>query len=282
MRRGFVIASSLFVAISVALFLTVFANCRERFREPIHHTKVSLRHSLVSLARNGPWLLSVTAASLLLMRLGALIAITIYFAIHVLHNPWMISALLPLISVGHALAAVAAPAYFKRFGVRVGSIAALTLGAALFALLPMLEGRTWVFLVVYGNTSLAVGLCPTSLFAMFADSVDYQQWRFGTRDDGLIFSSMSLCTKVGMAAGGALIAYALALTHFDPKAVTLSMQGTIRSLYYWVPPALMLIQTVPMFFYTLDTLHTQIVRELANRSGMQLDSVALAREADGI
>lgn len=281
MRRGFAIASAIFAGLSVALFLTVFANCHERFREPMLHAKRSVRHSVANLLRNVPWLLSVTAASLLLMRLGALIAITIYFSIHVLHNPWMISALLPIISIGHAVAAVAAPAYFRRLGVRVGSIVALLFGAASFACLPLLEGRTGAFLFVYGLSSLAVGVCPTSFFAMFADSVDYQQWKFGTRDDGLIFSSMSLCTKIGMAAGGALIAFAMAHAHFDPKAVTVAMQGTIRSLYYWTPPTLMLVQIVPMLFYTLDTLHPEIVRELANRSAMHLDPVAMARQADG-
>lgn len=278
LNRGFLMTAALFAGLSTGLFLLVFANCRERYKEPAPAKARSVNRSVGNLLRNGPWLASVSAGALLLMRLGAMLAITIYFAIHVLHNPWMISALLPLISVTWALAAVVSPPYFKRMGIRRGNILALIVSAACFAFLPMLEGKTWAFLALYGVSSFIVGVCPTALFAMVADSVDYQQWKFGNRDDGLIFSSMSLVTKVGMALGGSLIAFALARAHFDPKAVTVSMQGVIRDLYYWTPPMLMLLQTIPMMFYKLDKLHPQIVRELAARSSALLDPVKMASE----
>jgi Na+/melibiose symporter-like transporter len=77
-----------------------------------------------------------------------------------------------------------------------------------------------------------------------------------------------------------MIAFALARAQFDPKAVTEPMKWAIRTLYYWIPPVLMLAQAIPMLFYNLDKVHPAIVRELTNRSAAQIDPVSLARRAD--
>lgn len=281
-RRGFAITAAIFAAVATVLFFTVFANCRDRFEEHAVRTKGSLGRSLRNLAHNGPWAATFIFAALILVRLGALIATTIYFAIDVLHKPWLISILLPIISLSYGIAAAFAPAFFKRFGIRRGNIVALLVGAGIFALLPLFEGKIWIFVAIYTASSLAVGLCPTSAFAMTADAVDYQQWKFGTRDDGLLFSSISLSTKVGMAAGASFVAYVLAWAHFNPVQIKLPVAQTIRHLYYWLPPVLMLVQIIPMMFYGLDKLHPQIVRELASRSEMEIGPTALSAEEPGI
>ncbi len=281
-RRGFAVTATIFAVVATVLFFTVFANCRERFEEHAVRTKGSLGRSLRNLAHNGPWAATFIFAALILVRLGALIATTIYFAIDVLHKPLLISILLPIISLSYGIAAAFAPAFFKRFGIRRGNIVALLVGAGIFALLPFFEGEVWVFVAIYTASSLAVGLCPTSAFAMTADAVDYQQWKFGTRDDGLLFSSISLSTKVGMAAGASSVAYVLAWAHFNPAQITPPVAQTIRHLYYWLPPVLMLIQIIPVMFYGLDKLHPQIVRELASRSEMEIDPTALLPEEPDI
>jgi hypothetical protein len=49
---------------------------------------------------------------------------------------------------------------------------------------------------------------------MAANSVDHQQWMFGMRNDGLVYSSISISTKIGMAVGTSLVAYVLAWAGF--------------------------------------------------------------------
>ncbi len=271
-RSGFALTATLFGAIAALLFFVVFANCRERYQEHINRAERSLARSLRDLSRNLPWKVTFLFGALILVRLGALIAATIYFAVHVLHKPWLISVLLPIISITFGISAIFAPAYYKRAGIRRGNIVALSVAAGLFAMLPLVEHTMWAFIAIYTASSLAVGFCTTSLFAMAADSVDYQQWKFGTRDDGLLFSSISFSTKVGMAVGSSFVAYVLAWAHFDPAHVTEAAVLSIRSLYYAVPPILMVVQAIVVCFYRLDKLHPEIIRDLANRSVMQLDA----------
>jgi GPH family glycoside/pentoside/hexuronide:cation symporter len=142
-------------------------------------------------------------------------------------------------------------------------------------MLPMLEANRWAFLAVYSLMAfLSVGPTTTSIFAMAANTVDQQQWLYGMRNDGLVFSSISIATKIGMAAGTSLVAYGLAFAHFDAVHPAASAAGSIRALYYGLPITIMALQVVCIAFYNLDKTHPQIVADLNARSRMAIDTQA--------
>jgi len=274
-RMGFAVAGGLFAGVATVLFLVVFANCKERYQDHSVDGSFSLGGDVKNMFRNRPWLVTFAFAMLMLMRLGAMIAATIYFTLDVVKQPWMISFLLPMISVTYALSAMVARPYLKRFGLRNGCIFALVGGAIFFAALPLVEGRTIPFLVLYSLSSFCMGICPTATWTMQSDSIDYQQWLFGRRSDGLLVSAVSFATKVGMAAGASFIAYALAWAHFNPEVMTPATVSAVRWLYYLPPVVLMGLQILVIAFYNLDRLHPRIVADLAARSVLAVNQQAL-------
>ena len=60
---------------------------------------------------------------------------------------------------------------------------------------------------------------PTSpvLWAMFADSADYSEWRTGRRATGLIFSAAGMSNKLGWAIGGPVAVWLLANFGYQAK-----------------------------------------------------------------
>jgi GPH family glycoside/pentoside/hexuronide:cation symporter len=96
---------------------------------------------------------------------------------------------------------------------------------------------------------------PTSpvLWAMFADSADYSEWRTGRRATGLIFSAAGMSNKLGWAIGGPLSIWLLA--SFGYRAgVTQTPQALhgILLLFAIIPAVGFLLTGVAMLFYPLN------------------------------
>jgi len=267
--RGFAWVAGSFGVLLSFLFLVVFFNCKERYQDPFTRQKGMLGKAFANLARNRTWRVTCMAALLMLMRLGALISATIFFCIHVLRQPGWISILLPILSATSLASAPLAPAFLRRTGLRAGNMILLTAAIGLSATLPLVETHHWAFLGIYTLAAfLSIGPTTTSLFTMAANTVDQQQCLHGMRNDGLVFSSVSISTKIGMAAGTSLVAYGLAWSHFDALHPAASSTNAIRALYYGLPIAIMVAQVVCFAFYGLDRTHPQIVADLNARSQM--------------
>ncbi|MDQ0972219.1 GPH family glycoside/pentoside/hexuronide:cation symporter [Neobacillus niacini] len=266
-QLGFFWTAILFSVLGTIAFMIILKNCKERYIETKSADigKRSLRYTYKSAFRNGPWVSALIFTLFMFIRIGAVVAITIYFCLQVLKNPAMISILLPMIYVGLILAAVMTPAIIKRFGHRNGNIIGLSVSILCLAILPYFQGSAVIFAIFYLIAYTFGGICGSSAIGMTADSVDYNEWKFGIRAEGTLYAGNSFATKVGMAIGGALIGYALMLSGYDPKHVTASAITSIQFLYYFVPILCSIIQILAVSFYKLDKIHPQIVSELNMR-----------------
>ncbi|GAA2897781.1 glycoside-pentoside-hexuronide (GPH):cation symporter [Streptomyces mexicanus] len=264
-RTGYFWTTVLMSAVSVTLFLVTFRHCRERHTD-IGTRSITLGRELKAAVRNGPWRVANAFAVVNFVRLSVMTTVTIYYCLQVLHRPWAISLLLPLVSGSLIVGGLLTKPYYARLGRRRGNVVALAASAALFGLLPLLEHTLPVFVAVYCLACLCSGVSMTSLYTAVADTVDYNEWRFGVRSEGLLNAGFSLATKVGTAIGGAFVAFALARAGYtdghNPPDTAISM---IKVLYYGAPPVLMLVQIGIIAFWRLDAAHPRIVLELAER-----------------
>ncbi len=114
-------------------------------------------------------------------------------------------------------------------------------------------GQLWL-LYAY-NIIYCVLTGPTSalLWAMFADSADYSEWRTGRRATGLIFSASGMSNKFGWVIGGALAATLLAVYGFQANVVqTTQAQQGIRILMALAPAVGTLLCGLGMMGYRLN------------------------------
>jgi GPH family glycoside/pentoside/hexuronide:cation symporter len=101
---------------------------------------------------------------------------------------------------------------------------------------------------------------------MASDSVDFHQWRFGVRHEGLLAAGVAFAIKVGMAVGGAAVAYALALGGYSAENVTPQAMEVMAWLYYGIPLGVFALQIVCMQYYPVDRVREQM------RSGRRASS----------
>lgn len=251
-RRGFLAVAALFGGLSLVAIFMLFRNCRERY-EDVSSPHFKVLPAVRDMLRNRAWLVCFGFCLLYFIRFGAMISVTTFFAIEVLHKPWMISVMLPAISGMLLLAAFVAPPILGRAGIRKGCIGAIALSIALFALLPTFEGSPALFLAIYFAASLATSVTITGIFTMAAEAVNYHEGLYETRNEGLLSSGISLSTKVGMAVGTAGVAYALGYVGYKPDTVTDAARVAIRWTYYGAPITLLTLQAVVVAFWPTRT-----------------------------
>lgn len=238
---GYLAAAAIFGVLSLLCILALFRNCRERVVDDAP-ARFPILPEIGKMLRNRAWIVSFLFCLTYFVRFGGMMAITAYFAIDVMRAPWMIGVMLPAVAGMLLLSAFVAPSILKRTGIRAGCAAVLSIAAASFALLPLLENQPALFLAVYIAACLANSITITAAFTMIAETVDHHQARFGVRREGLLSAGVSLATKVGMALGTAGIAFVLAGVGYDPIAVTDGARATIRWTYYGGVIALLLAQ----------------------------------------
>ncbi|MEU9060276.1 MFS transporter [Streptomyces sp. NPDC048430] len=257
-QRGWTIATVIYGVLSIGFFLVTFLTCRERYALPVETERMGLSASFRTLWGNRPWKVTFVYGVLNFIRLSLVLAVAIYFALSVLNKPWAISVLLPLVSGTMLAGGIVAPFYYRRFGKRRGNLLALAVGFVAWAALFPFEGNFPVFLAVYTVATLAIAVSMISMFTMVAEAVEYQQWRYGTRNEGLLSSGISFATKVGSAVGSAVVAYGLALAGYHPGVTEGGALTAIRIMFYGGPLVLVVAQAVTMLFWDMDGRHEQI------------------------
>lgn len=271
-QRGFLLTTILFAVIGFFSFMVITKNCKERYLEVANNSreKISVIETYKTAFRNGPWVVTVLFALFSFIRLGAFVAIAIYFCLQVLKNPAMVSIILPLMYVGAFSASIFTPAFIRKFKYRKGNIIGLAVMALSFCVMPFFVKNQVMFIGIYFIGQLFGGITSGTVFGMTADSVDYNEWKFGKRSEGTLYAGYSFATKVGMAIGGAIVGYLLAFGGYDAANVTESAVSYINVLFYLVPAVCTILQIVIVLFYKLDKIYPQIVEELNKRRASEV------------
>ena len=146
---------------------------------------------------------------------GASTAVSVTFQIY-FKNPQIsgiisVFAMLPIV-VFTPLARKMVTKYGKKELSIVGSICYIIGGLFLFAaplgIIPVTDGNTGIDLIVYVVAqlvmSLGMGIYSTVSWAMMGDAIDYNEWKTGSREEGVVYSLHSFFRKLAQGIGPAV------------------------------------------------------------------------------
>jgi sugar (Glycoside-Pentoside-Hexuronide) transporter len=154
---------------------------------------------------------------------------------------------------------------FGKKAVATAGFAATAVIVALFILLPA-DAVGALFLLEYARC-LAFGPTIPLLWAMFADVVDYSEWRTGRRATGVIYATLFFALKAGLSLGGAIAGWLLAGYGYraNVEQTPLALLG-IRLTVSVYPAILLAIVVACLMFYKIGKqLNIRIADELAER-----------------
>jgi GPH family glycoside/pentoside/hexuronide:cation symporter len=266
-----------FVAIGLAaivFFLIVFFNTRERVVPP-KAQKTSMARDLGDLFTNVPWIILLfTTITFILFVSLRLIVTVYYFKYYVSDQTITLPSFLPKIGgtqVWHMEGLV------SWFGT-TGQFAAL-IGVMLVPFFARITGRkiafislfivaiactagTYLFrpdqlLQIFGLNilgSITGGPLSALLWAMYADTADYAEWKRGRRATGLVFSASIFSTKQGWSLGSWIALVLMSSVGFVANAVQTqqSLNGLVKLMSVYPAAIGVLSLLILMIFYPLN------------------------------
>lgn len=153
--------------------------------------------------------------------------------------------------------------YGKRNVALVGTFFSLA-GQLLMVINP--TNATWL-LVCSLIKGVGSATLTGTIFAMVADTIEYGEWKNGTRVEGMLYSTTTFGAKVGSGFASAVALWVISAAGYDGLAATqtASALSAIKALYLWVPIPFYAIMILFYVFYKLDKIYPQVMEELKAR-----------------
>ena len=250
--HGYQMTMGLYAVAAVALFLLTFSLTRERV-QPFQE-KSSLGQDLKDLASNVPWLILFSAGTLTVCAVAIRSGAILYYFQYYVGNEKLAASFMVAGTLLSLLGTVVIQ-YVTRFFGRKATFIGLAVLGSLFLFVsywvkPEQIALMFAFQVLY---SAVTGPTSAVLWAMFADSADYSEWRTGRRATGLVFSAAGMSNKLGWAIGGPIAIWLLA--QFGYQAGVMQTPRALHGilLLFTVLPAVgFLLIAVGLLFYPLN------------------------------
>lgn len=266
----------------IGFFLITFAGTKERVQPP-KFQKTSIKKDLKELVTNRPWLILLGATLTFILFVGVRGSVTPHYFKYVIGEQDIAFSL-----VGIKLKSF--EALVSSFNT-VGQISAI-LGVFIINWFAKVTGKkkafmsfftiailsTAAFYFVNANQlaiifllqiigSMTGGPLSVLLWAMYADTADYGEWKHGRRATGLIFSASTMSQKFGWAFSAYVALTLMAQVGFVPNQdqTPESLKGLIL-LFSLIPAGMGILSMIFTFFYPLnDKRVAEMTAELEKR-----------------
>jgi len=262
---GWPLTMAVYGVIAGIAFGLTFAATRERV-EPLEEN-ANLGEDLTSVLSTGAmWALLVLGtmvlANFVIRGSASLYYLTYYVAVHDMNLfglyeipdvETLATLYLTLGGVMNLLGVFATPVLSNLVGKRVTYIGCMSTGAVLtFALYFVPGDQVSTIFALHVLTSFVLGPTAPIMFAMYADTADYVEWKNGRRTTGLVFAGGMLSTKFGSAIGGGAAGYLLDYYGYVPNQpqTETALYGIVLNVSL-VPGILMLIGVAAMVLFPL-------------------------------
>ncbi len=180
------------------------------------------------------WLLLLLGAFSLIMNANA-IGAQIYYCNMVLGNPMFMSVLMTAGQLPGIFILFFMPAVSKKWNKKTFLLMGAVLIIVGFIITGIAGGNTTLIVIGTVIRSLGVGPILSAVFALVPDVVQYGDWKYGIRSEGLISSAQSIGSKIGIGIGSALTGWILASVGYNPAAEpTAAVINAVKFDYTWM------------------------------------------------
>ncbi|MBN1118369.1 MAG: MFS transporter [Bacteroidales bacterium] len=279
----------IFGAAAILFFLIAFKYTRERVT-PSKEQTTSVGKDLLNLVTNKPWVLLLATTITFILFVAIRGSVTVHYFKYVIGNQ---DLKLPFFGERTFDFIALASAYNT-----IGQISSL-IGALLVAVFAKLIGKKKAFVTLFiiaiistGSVffltaenlglifflqitgSITGGPLSVLIWAMYADTADYSEWKNGTRSTGLIFSASTMSQKFGWAFGAFLALNLMAQLGFQPNVQQSaeSLRGLLL-LFTIIPAGLGLLSIFISLFYPLND---KKVKEITDELNLRREKEELA------
>jgi len=251
--------------VAAALFtLITFISTSEKVL-PVRKSESTLRTDLLCVVKNRPFIILTLATLFQYVALGVIASMVNYYFKYVLP----MEGFIPVVFLSLFAAAIVAMPMWVWLSRKVGKrlvfiIGMIVLGVALVLLFMITEPLHLqiVLILILGGVGLStIYLSPWS---MVPDTVEYSEWKMGSRREGTLYGVFYFAQKLAVALSGFICGRGLALAGYIPnQKQTLTAVHGIRTLMVFIPVIIIVLGIITILFYTIDAeFHQKMNQEI--------------------
>lgn len=264
---GYQLTMAFFALIAIGMFYVTFYTTKERIL-PVQTEPTPIKEDLKDLLKNRPWAILFVMGLVTFIFLSLRIAVGLYYFKYYVGDESLFSMFAVLGTLGLIIGIPLSKPLTKKFGKRNTYIASNALsGIAVLALFIPSPDQYITVYIISAIVGFLNGPGVPILWAMYADTADYAEWKFGRRATGIVFSAATFGQKFGWGIGGAITGWLLTIFNYVPNADQSpeALLG-IKLMLSIIPGILMILSVGLLFFYDLsEPFMEKVQADLAER-----------------
>lgn len=275
-QAAYIKISSMYAVVALISLLIVFFGCKERVprRDATAKETVPMRKQFKAMACNQYfWLMCLST-------FGLYVFLTIhgtvlpYYCRYVLGNVNLVSSLSVAMYTSAIICLFLLTPMVKKFGKRNSCMIALSL-SAIGSILLLALPKSMVTLAVLVIITMLWGCGKASingtLYACVADAVEYGDWKFQVRSEGLMHSASSFGGKIGTGVGTLIVTGLMGMVGYNGKLTVQSPEVTkmIGNILVFGTLFVFVGLFIIYLFYKLDKIFPTVIKELTEREDRQ-------------
>lgn len=277
--KGWQYSFMIYGAAAIIFFLIAFFGTKERVQPP-KTQKSSIKKDIYELLTNKPWLILLATTITFILFVAVRSSVTVHYFKYVIctrefslpffgtgmfdYNE-IVSAFNTIGQFSSLLGALLVSFFANKIGKKKAFIILFVIAIVSTAAFYFLNADHMTLIFFFQITgSITGGPLSVLLWAMYADTADYSEWKHGRRATGLIFSASTMSQKIGWAIGAYLALTLMAQVGYEANVAQTgeSLNGLIL-LFSLIPAALGIVSILISLTYPLnETKVEQIVNEL--------------------
>lgn len=281
-QKGWQLSFVIYGIMAIIFFLIAFRGTRERVLPPSGQ-KANIGKDLKELVTNKPWLILLATTITFILFVAIRSSVTVHYFKYVIGNqeltlPFMgtktydfvalTSAYNTVGQIASLLGVLVVTSIAKRLGKKrtflLYFIVAIFSTGILYVLTAKQLGLIFFFQLTGSFTG---GPLSVLLWAMYADTADYAEWKKGRRATGLIFSASTMSQKFGWAFGAFVALNLMSQVGFQPNEAQNpdSLRGLLL-LFSLIPAAMGIVSVLISLSYPLHDKRVAVIEaELVER-----------------
>lgn len=151
----------------------------------------------------------------------------------------------------------------NKFGKKEASVAGTivsVVGGVIMIVFPMVENRSTALIIYLAGLILfgiGMGVYTCVSWAMMGDAIDYNEWKFGTREEGTVYSLHSFFRKLAQGVGPSIVLLIMGALGYNSELGTIGQSFETSHNMCWLVAGLYLFSAVVQFvgiavIYNLD------------------------------
>lgn len=280
--RGWQLTFVVYGIAAIIFFLITFKNTRERVQPP-KTQKSSVRRDIIELITNGPWLILLLTTITFILFVAVRSNVTAHYFKYVIGAqevtlPFMetrtysfetlVSAFNTIGQISSLIGVLLVNWFAKVIGKKKAFVIIFIIAVVSTAGFYFLSAEQLALIFILQIIgSMTGGPLSVLLWAMYADTADYGEWKRGRRTTGLIFSASTMSQKFGWAFGAYIPLVLMSQVGYEANQV--QSQESLKVLillFSLIPAGLGVISILLSLIYPLsDKRIEQIGSDLAQR-----------------